>query len=161
MQGSRPEQVCNPQRGSAYPTLRTDYRNKGNPCRQTPLLYNLPNPNSFNLRMRTLHYSRACQSRWSRCVLVLVICSLMFSVATRFSLTTHSHFHTVKTFDSDCSQPKRQHLDNDAAHWAAPVAVALVLEHVSVYPRAIVADTLPPSQVFDESLYNRPPPSLL
>lgn len=113
------------------------------------------------LKMHTVDYSRACQSRWSKCVLLLVICSLMLSVATRFSLTTGSHFHTVKTFDSDCSQPKRQHLDSDASHWAAPVAVALFMEHVAVYPRVFMADILPLTHVFDESLYNRPPPSLL
>ena len=113
------------------------------------------------LKMHTVDYSRACQSRWSKCVLLLVICSLMLSVATRFSLTTGSHFHTVKTFDSDSSQPKRQHLDSDAAHWAAPVAVALFMEQVTVYSRVFVAETLPPSHVCDESLYNRPPPSIL
>jgi hypothetical protein len=113
------------------------------------------------LKMRTLDYSRPCQSRWSKCVLLLLICSLMLSVATRFSLTTASHFHTVKTFDSDSSQPKRQHLDSDASHWAAPVVVTLFMERVTVYPRVFVAEILPPSHVFDESLYNRPPPSIL
>ena len=111
--------------------------------------------------MRTLHYSRACQSRWSKCVLVLIICSLMFSVATRFCLTTDSNFHTVKTVDSESSQPKRQHLDSDAVHWVAPVAVAMFMEHVTVYSRVFTVDTLPVSHVFDESLYNRPPPPLL
>ena len=111
--------------------------------------------------MWELHYARACQSRWSKCVLLLVICALTLSVATRFSLATGSHYHTVKTFDSESSQPKRQHLDSDASHWAAPVAVAMFMENVTVYPRVFVADTLPPSHVFDESLYNRPPPSLI
>jgi hypothetical protein len=92
---------------------------------------------------------------------MLIICSLMLSVTTRFSLTTGSHFHTVKTFDSESTQAKRQHLDSDAVQWVAPVAVALFLEHVTVYPRVFVADTLLLTHVFDESLYNRPPPSLL
>jgi hypothetical protein len=111
--------------------------------------------------MWELHNARACQSRWSKCVLTLVICALRLSVATRFSLATGSHLHTVKTFDSESSQPKRQHLDSDATHWAAPVAVAMFMEHVTVHPRVFVTDCLPSTHVFDESLYNRPPPSLL
>lgn len=108
-----------------------------------------------------LHYPKVHGSRWSKLVLMLIICSLSFSVATRFCLTTGSHFHTIKTVDNQSPEPKRQHLDRDAVHWVTPVAVALFLEHVTVYPHLFTADTLPPGHVFDESLYNRPPPPSL
>jgi hypothetical protein len=111
--------------------------------------------------MRELHYPRVNESRWSKFVLILVICSLMLSVSTRFCVTTGSHFHTVKTVEGQSPEPKRQHLDSDAVHWVAPITVALFLEQVAVYPRLFTADTLPPSHVLDESLYNRPPPQSL
>jgi len=92
---------------------------------------------------------------------MLIICSLTFSVATRFCLATGSHSHTVKTVENQSPEPKRQHLDSDGVQWVSPVAVVLFLEHATVYPRLSTADTPPPSHVFDESLYNRPPPQSL
>jgi hypothetical protein len=85
----------------------------------------------------------------------------MFSLATRFCSEVNTQLKSAKSVQSRSVDPKRQHLDADAVHWVAPVAVAMFLEHVSVYTQMFTADTLPVIQVFDESRYNRPPPQPL
>ncbi len=53
----------------------------------------------------------------------------------------------------------RQHLDQDAPRWLPPVAVVLQQEAPTFYPRLAPAAPPIPGLVFEESLYNRPPPA--
>ncbi len=107
--------------------------------------------------MRTCDY-RTGAHRWQRLFVGVVICSLMVGVATRFCATTAFRAHTVKTVENRSAEPKRQNLDCDAIQWVAPARVAIFLERATLYPRVVVADTVLPNHVVDESLYNRPPP---
>ena len=91
-------------------------------------------------------------------IIVLAICGLTVSVATRTFRLTIPHGVTVNSGDA---QAIRQHMDRDGAHWVPPVPVLTVLEVPTFYP--YVAPAGPPlaTVLFDTSLYNRPPPGLI
>jgi len=59
------------------------------------------------------------------------------------------------------SEGMRQHMDRDAVHWVAPVPSLRFLLPVTYYPKFAPAGPPLPAALFDQSLYNRPPPSFL
>src|SRR5271157_2392490 len=95
-------------------------------------------------------------SRWRALVILLAICGLTVSLATRTFRLTIPHGVTAQSGDS---QAMRQHLDCDAAQWAPPVPVLSALRAPVFYPRVAPAGPPIPAVLFDESLSNRPPPS--
>jgi hypothetical protein len=96
------------------------------------------------------------RSGWCLLVVAFAIFALTASLATRTSVPTDFHGITVQSVSA---QATRQHLDGDAIQWVAPTPVLTLLQAPSFYPR--VAPAGPPLShlLFDESLYNRPPPS--
>lgn len=94
--------------------------------------------------------------RWLVLVIVLAICGLTVSLATRTFRLTVSHGITAQNAEPHAM---RQHLDRDAAQWAPPVAILTTLQPPVFYPRLAPAGPPIPSVLFDESLSNRPPPS--
>jgi hypothetical protein len=94
--------------------------------------------------------------RWRVLVIVLAICGLTGSLATRtFRLTLPKS----STAQSGSAQAMRQHLDRDATKWTSPVPVLTTLPVPTFYPRVAPAGPPLPSVLFDESFSNRPPPS--
>jgi hypothetical protein len=97
------------------------------------------------------------QPRWRLFVVVLAICGLTVSVATRtFRLTVP---HGTNTVRSNSPHAMRQHLDRDAAKWVPPIPVLTTLKAPIFYPNVAPAVSPLPSVLFDKTLYNRPPPS--
>lgn len=91
-------------------------------------------------------------------VITVAICSLTVSLATRFYTPFSSSVHSVKAVERCSAQAARQHLDRDATHWNAPVATFTLLEPVKVLHCVVPTESFLPKHVFNESLYNRPPP---
>ena len=91
-------------------------------------------------------------------MIAVAICSLTFSVATRFWAPLTSQSHIVKSVDRRSVDPKRQHLDKDATRWVAPSASFSIIAPATIETRLPSAGTLLPKHVFNDSLYNRPPP---
>lgn len=95
-------------------------------------------------------------SRWRVLLIILAICGLTVSLATRtFRLKTP---HGISVTSGE-AQAKRQHMDRDAARWVPPVPIFAILQVPTFYPYAAPAGPPLASVLFDESLYNRPPPS--
>jgi hypothetical protein len=94
-------------------------------------------------------------TRWRVFVIVLAICGLTVSLATRTFRLRVSPSVTVASGDA---QGMRQHLDRDAVRWVPPVPTFTALQLPTFYP--YVAPAGPPlaNVLFDKSLYNRPPP---
>lgn len=93
---------------------------------------------------------------WRVFIIVLAICGLSVSLATR---TFHVKILQGTSVASHSAEPMRQHLNRDAMRWVAPIPVFIVFEAPSLYlPVAPAAPRLL-SVLFDESLSNRPPPS--
>jgi len=95
-------------------------------------------------------------SRWRVLVIVLAICGLTVSLATRTFRLTIPRGVTAQSADS---YAMRQHLDRDAVQWAPPVPTLSTLQAPVFYPRVAPAGPPLPGVLFDESLSNRPPPS--
>jgi hypothetical protein len=94
---------------------------------------------------------------WWRWALVsVVMLSLVLTLATRTFHGTISHNTTAQ---SGASQAMRQHMDRDAARWAAPVAKVTLLLAPAFHPRVAPAGPPVPTLLIEENLYNRPPPT--
>jgi hypothetical protein len=109
--------------------------------------------------MRLLKQPGISEYNWRGVLIVVAICSLTVSLATRFYTPFSSKGHVVRAVERRSAEPKRQHLDRDATHWVAPVASFTLLEPSAVLHHVTFTGPLLPNHVFDESLYNRPPPS--
>jgi hypothetical protein len=94
--------------------------------------------------------------RWLVLVIVLAICGLTVSLATRTFRLTLPHGATVQSTDSHAM---RQHMVRDAAQWGHPAPILSTQQIPVFYPRVAPAGPPIPSALFDESLSNRPPPS--
>jgi len=97
---------------------------------------------------------RAMRMCWI--AIVLSIVALTANVATRTSVLRLQHNVSI---DSQASSSSRQHLDGDAMEWTPPVATHVVAEAFSFYP--LISPAGPPvaGVLFEDALYNRPPPS--
>ena len=108
-----------------------------------------------------LHRERRFERGWRGALVAIAICSLTLSVATRFWATGSSQSTVVKSIERRVAEPKRQHLDRDAARWVSPSIDFSSVELPAVETRLAPAGPLLPKHVFSDSLYNRPPPSSL
>jgi len=90
-------------------------------------------------------------------VIVLAIAALTCSLATRTFHISNPHGTAVS---SAAAQAMRQHLNRDAAKWTRPVTVYEAVLVLAFYPRIAPASPPIPSVLFDEHLYNRPPPAV-
>jgi len=106
------------------------------------------------------HFEDQPRKIWCGLVVLLAVCSLTLSVATRYSSPWDGSSGAVKTVRTNSSpEAKRQRLAKNAADWMPPVACFGVLQSPTFYPRVAPAGPPVPSLRFDESLSNRPPPS--
>jgi hypothetical protein len=96
---------------------------------------------------------------WRGALIVLAICSLTVSVATRFWASSTSQSQTVNSVAHRSVDPKRQHLNKDACRWVPSSATFSVFAPAEIETRLAPAGPLLPKHVFSDSLYNRPPPS--
>ena len=100
------------------------------------------------------------RKRWCTAIVLLAVCTLTLSVATRYSVCP-SATDTGKTVvhNDQSSTPSLQRLLNNAATWMPPLVETAVYHDPGYYPH--VARSRPPilNVLLEENLYNRPPPS--
>jgi len=94
--------------------------------------------------------------QWHALLSVMVIAALSVSLSTRCCRSSDTV--TVQVQANASSSNLRQHMDRDATQWVAPVTRLIFLETVEFYPRFAPAGPPLPAVLFDQSLYNRPPP---
>lgn len=92
---------------------------------------------------------------WRRALICLVLLSLVVTLATRFQVTVQD----TATIQSSASQAMRQHMNQDAVRWAAPILQLTVLQAPTFYPRVAPAGPPLATLLVEENLYNRPPPA--
>ena len=99
-------------------------------------------------------------ARWCALVVLLAVCSLTISVATRYSSPENvSNSITQSLHKQTSEEPSRQRLTNDATTWVPPRDVCTVLYAPAPYLPLPLTDPDVPSPAFVSSLYYRPPPS--
>lgn len=101
-------------------------------------------------------FASRCAMRVYWIAIILSIVALTANVATRTSVVRFQHNVSI---DSQASISSRQHLNSDARGWVPPVSTSVVAEAVSFYP--LISPAGPPvaGVLFEDALYNRPPPS--
>jgi hypothetical protein len=94
---------------------------------------------------------------WEVAVVVLAICGLAVSVATRTFRTRFSSGTMIQS--STSGEAIRQHMDRDATNWVPPVATLIDgLQAPVFYPRVAPAGPPLAHLYYEQSLFNRPPP---
>ena len=111
--------------------------------------------------LRITNIGRASHKRWCTAIVLLAVCSLTISVATRY---THSQgladeMHSVVQKHHALTQGQ-QRLINNAATWIPPVAEAAIFRDPGQYRHIAPSDSPISSVLLERNLYNRPPPSL-
>jgi len=114
-----------------------------------------------SLKMQILRNRRVSEGAWRSLVILVAIFSLTFSLATRFCVQPSPQIHSLKSLDRQSTEPKRQHLNKDASGWIAPTPQFAFLEPAVLQPHFSPVEPALTSHLSDESLYNRPPPSIL
>jgi hypothetical protein len=111
------------------------------------------------MQLYTLKYREIAGRGWRGVLIVIAICSLTLSVATRFWASSTSQSKIVKSVDQRSVEPKRQHLNKDATRWVAPLVDFSIFVPAAIETSLALSGPVLPKHVFSESLYNRPPPS--
>jgi hypothetical protein len=129
-------------------------------CRPSLVWYKRSDSHSFP-RMRLAEYfGMRRRQNWSAVVVLVAVCSLTVSLATRYSSPGDGSVCSVKACARQTSpEAGRQRLAKDAAHWIAPVISSTVLRAPS--SGTLITSAAPKISNFllAEALYNRPPPS--
>lgn len=89
-------------------------------------------------------------------VVILSICALTGSLVTRTSRLNLLHCVTAQ---SHWLHAVHQHLDRDATQWAAPVRHYAPLPDSTFHSCVATPQSLLPSLILNDNLFNRPPPS--
>jgi hypothetical protein len=98
-------------------------------------------------------------ARWCAFVVLMAVCSLAISVATRYSSPETAPATSAKA--SRCSSLQehgRQRLTKDAADWIPPVIVSWALEKPASYPPVVAEKPAAANPSFASVLFYRPPP---
>jgi hypothetical protein len=119
----------------------------------------------FDCKMMLPKNWRADGRGWRAVLIVVAICSLTLSLATRFSVTVGSQVPAIKSqtpaiksLDSRSGEPHRQRLDRDSTRFAAPVASCTGLEPAALYLHAVLSEPIRSNDILSLIFYNRPPP---
>src|SRR5579863_5769503 len=105
------------------------------------------------------HFEDRSRQNWCMAVVLVAVCSLIVSVATRYSYTWDAQSTTVKAVQIHTSpEAKRQRLAKDGADWMPLVIHFSLLHSPRRSPRIAPSGPPMPGLQFEESLYNRPPP---
>lgn len=93
-------------------------------------------------------------------MVLLAICSLAVSVATRYtSAPADPDGATTSVRNHVAPEPGRQRLLQNAATWIPPVICSVIFQVPLSYSRVVPDGPRVPNLLLEENLYNRPPPS--
>jgi hypothetical protein len=110
------------------------------------------------VKSSTLNARRSSTHEWLHVFIALVVCSLTLSLATRFCNQVASQVHIAKALDRRGVELKRQPLTRNTMRVVVQGADRASFRPIIFYSRVVSTETLPARNLFDESLYGRPPP---
>ena len=108
--------------------------------------------------MRFSKNIRVGRKGWRFALIIVAICSLTVTLATRFSIPPDSHIHAFKSDNSKSGEPKR--VDRDAASSVTPGFSFAGFDSTASYAYLLPSSTVGTRDLISASLYNRPPPHL-
>jgi len=100
--------------------------------------------------------------RWWTAVVLVAVCTLTLSVATRYNFCGSAANESVTTTQNHQSwTPGLQRLLNNAASWMTQVIVSAIFRNPASYLHVVQTGPTVSSVVLEKNLYNRPPPPAL
>jgi len=109
--------------------------------------------------IRLTNLKNAWHRRWCAVLVLFAVSCLTASVATRYNCGPGVSKNAQTTVKKHTPlEPSRQRLIKDACVWMPPMVAPAVFQAPRSYPRIAPAGPPIPSLLFEENLYNRPPP---
>jgi hypothetical protein len=99
------------------------------------------------------------EQKWRSVLILLAICSLTVSLATRFWVPSSPPSHAARSVDQRSVEPKRQNLDRSSTQLVAQSTDFDIIELTAFNTRLMPSQPRLPKAVVSDGLYNRPPPS--
>lgn len=100
------------------------------------------------------------RKRWCIAIVLVAICALTVSVATRYGSAVATD--TVTAVQKHSSwEPGLQRLLNNAATWMPPIVGDAVLYTPAYYRHIAPSGPTVSSVLLEKNLYNRPPPAII
>jgi hypothetical protein len=109
--------------------------------------------------LRFTDLARPGRKRWCTAIVLIAVCALTVSVATRYDSPLASDAKISNLQQQSSWQPGMQHLLNNAATWIPPVIISVLLQDPGYYPDVAPSRPIFPSVLLESDLYNRPPPT--
>lgn len=109
--------------------------------------------------LRLTNMENLGRKRWCTAIVLLAVCALTVSVATRYSVWPGAIEKTHTTVQADRSWTGLQRLLNNAATWMPPLVEAEIFHDPGCYPHVAESGPRIASVLLEKNLYNRPPPS--
>lgn len=104
---------------------------------------------------------KCSRKRWCTAIVLVAVCTLTISVATRYSSSPGPADQTLTAVQKHHSlRPGLQRLLNNAATWMPPVVETAIFHDPGHYSNIVASDSPISSALLERNLYNRPPPSL-
>jgi len=98
------------------------------------------------------------RKRWLTAIVLVAVCTLTVSVATRYSLAPSTPNRTLAVQKHHSWRPELQRLLDNAETWVPPFVDTAIFQDPGCYPLAAKSDPVVPSVLLERNLYNRPPP---
>ena len=112
------------------------------------------------LRMlRFTDLARPGRKRWCTAIVLIAICALTVSVATRYGSPVASDAKVSVLQSQSSWEPGIQRLLNNAATWIPPVIISVLLHGPGFYPDVAPSRPIFRSVLLESDLFNRPPPT--
>ena len=102
---------------------------------------------------------RPCRKRWCMAIVLIAVCTLTVSVATRYTRSQGPANETQSVIqEHHALRPGLQRLLNNAVTWMPPIVEATIFYDPCHYPHVVPSDSPISSVLLERNLYNRPPP---
>jgi hypothetical protein len=99
--------------------------------------------------------------RWCTAVVLVAVCTLTLSVATRYSFYGSTGNESITTIQTHQTwTPGLQRLLNNAASWMPPVVGSAIFHEPEFHPHVAPSGPTVSSVLLEKNHYNRPPPTL-
>lgn len=118
--------------------------------------------NAWVTMLRITDLEKQGRKRWCTAVVLVAVCAITVSVATRYCFSPGPSGPVVKIVQKhSSSEPGVQRLLNNAATWMPPVVGSAILQQPAYFPQVAPSGASISTVLLEKNLYNRPPPSLL
>jgi len=110
--------------------------------------------------LQLANLGRPCRKRWCTAIVLVAVCTLTISVATRYGHYQGPADETLTAVQKHHSlMPGLQRLLNNAATWTPPLVEAAIFRDPGRHPHIGPSDSPISSVLLEKNLYNRPPPT--